>query len=101
MLKSNSCRDFQNDLICLGRLLQEMLEPESAFAERQALELLRPQDGDDSTADFLNQAHSEPATVLLQVSTETPVVGRAHFKIASIPSEVPRPKISRTVHKGN
>jgi hypothetical protein len=77
-----------------------MLEPELAFAERQALELLRPQDSDGSAADFLKQAHSEPAAVLLQVSAETHVVGRAHFKIASIPSEVPRPKIPRTIHKG-
>jgi hypothetical protein len=78
-----------------------MLEPESAFTERQALELLQLHGGDDSAGNFLKQAHSEPAAVLLQVSAETHVVGRAHFKIASIPSEVPRPKISRTVHKGN
>jgi hypothetical protein len=100
MLKSNSCRDFQNDLICLGRLLQRMLEPESALAERQALELLR-QDGDSSAKDFLKKARSEPAAVLLQVSAETHVVGKAHFKLASIPSEVLRPKIPGTVRKGS
>jgi hypothetical protein len=69
MLKANPCRDFQNDVKCLGRLLQRMLEPESAFADHQALKLLR-QDRDVSAADFLKQAHSEPAAVLLQVSIE-------------------------------
>jgi hypothetical protein len=78
-----------------------MLEPESALAERQGLELLRCQDDDNSAANFLKQARSEPAAVLLQVSAETHVVGRAHFKIASIPSEVPRPKLPRTARKGS
>lgn len=70
MLKSCPCRDFQHDLKCLGRLLRKMLEPESDFADSQVMELLRPQKGDGSAADFWKQTDSEPAAMLLQVSLQ-------------------------------
>jgi len=76
MLQSNSFRDFQYDLKCLGGLLRRMLVPESVFADSEALEL-RQQECDDVAADFLKQTHFEPAAALLQVSIETHVVGQS------------------------
>jgi hypothetical protein len=75
MLQSNSFRDFQHDLKCLGSLLERMLKPESVFADSEALELR--QECDDIAADFLKQTHFEPAAALLQVSIETHVVGQS------------------------
>lgn len=77
MLQSNSFRDFQYDLKCLGSLLRRMLEPESAFADSEALELRQDQECDEIAEDFLKQTDSEPATALLQVSFETYVVGQS------------------------
>lgn len=77
MLQSNSFRDFQYDLKCLGSLLRRMLEPESVFADSEALELRRDQECDEIAADFLKQTHFEAAAALLQVSIEAHVVGQS------------------------